>query len=217
MKSQAGKLIRVKHKALADRLAEEWRAAGGKLRYELLPLNRLVMTLLDRVLHEREQRIDALLNYYDGDVLRYFAPDNTALYQLQCSKFKPMLDLAREKFNLECNVTTSLFPPETAKSDHDRLYQRFKVFSDCELLVLCELAEGLHSILLAMLIMDGLLDIETALNTSMVETNLQQQEWGADETHQKEQQKLLETLNHAFILQRYWRTPEDSNPQPSDP
>ena len=80
--------------ALAEAVAEEWRAVGGVVDPRTMPMTRAANAALDKVAPEREAVVAELAGYGDADLTCYRAEAPEALAARQAEAWDPLLDWA---------------------------------------------------------------------------------------------------------------------------
>src|ERR1700744_1215676 len=94
-------------RALAEVIAEEWRAQGDEMHPVAMPLTRLVNTVLDGVRATRDDVIAAILRFGENDLLSYRAetPVELAARQLE---WDAHLDWAAGRYDARLAVTSGV-------------------------------------------------------------------------------------------------------------
>lgn len=85
-------------RALAEAVAEEWRAQGETVNPATMPLTRAANVAIDRVRPERAAVARLLSDYGETDLLCYRAPHPPALAAKQRAVWDPLLDWAAADF-----------------------------------------------------------------------------------------------------------------------
>jgi chaperone required for assembly of F1-ATPase len=82
VKTPAQQPLVVATAALAEAMADEWRAQGEKINPDTMPITRIVTIAIDRVPHDRAALIDEITRYAGTDLLCYRAPSSLGLEKL---------------------------------------------------------------------------------------------------------------------------------------
>ncbi len=91
--------LTVPTRALAEGLAEEWRAQGEHIDPARMPKTRLINTALDGVAREMEATAAEIAKFAGSDLVCYRAGEPESLVAAQNAAWNPILDFAREKFS----------------------------------------------------------------------------------------------------------------------
>ncbi len=83
-------------RALADRVAAEWRAQGELIQPDTMPLTRLINSALDGVAHAPDATIAEVAKFAETDLVCYRADAPAILVSGQAAAWDPVLDFARE-------------------------------------------------------------------------------------------------------------------------
>ena len=94
--------------ALADAVAQEWRAVDGAIDPRAMPLTGLANAAIDRIAPARADFAEQLAAYAANDLLCYRASDPAPLVARQAGLWDPILDWARARFAVDFAVTTGI-------------------------------------------------------------------------------------------------------------
>ena len=132
IKTPSGQALTAPTRALADAIAEEWRAQTEHIVPDTMPLTKALNTALDRVAANRDAVIDDLAKYATDDLLCYRAAHPAELVRRQSQAWDAWLDWAAERFGARLRVVTGVIhidqPPEalvrlsTAIATHDEFH-----------------------------------------------------------------------------------------------
>lgn len=86
--------------ALARAVAEEWRAVGDTIDPRAMPLTGLANAAIDRIAPDPAAFAHGLAAYADSDLLYYRADQPAELATRQAAKWGPLLDWARERYDV---------------------------------------------------------------------------------------------------------------------
>lgn len=103
--------------ALAEAVADEWRAVAETIDPRAMPLTGLANAAIDRVAPDPAGFAADLARYADSDLLCYRADGPATLVARQAAAWDPLLDWARARFGIDFVVTTGVIhrpqPPAT--------------------------------------------------------------------------------------------------------
>jgi chaperone required for assembly of F1-ATPase len=168
-------------RALAEAVAEEWRAQGERIDPETMPLTRLANSAIDGVAGREQAVIDDILAFAGSDLLCYRAQGPRGLTEAQSKHWDPVLACARETLGaplvLSEGVVYAAQPEGSLAKLKEQLAGR-DAFSLAALHVLTALS---GSALLALAVALGRLTPEEAWRAAHVDEDFQIGQWGEDE------------------------------------
>jgi len=166
--------------ALAEAIAEEWRAQGTHVDPSSMPLTRLANSAIDGVARrEAEVRAD-IAKYAGSDLLCYRAEGPEQLQRRQAEVWDPILRWAEQELGARFAIGTGLMPvaqPDAAKAAVARALQDFDGFALAALHVITTLT---GSVVLALAHARGRLTAEEAWAAAHVDEDWQISKWGED-------------------------------------
>lgn len=182
MRTPAKSVLVVPTKALAQAIAEEWRAVPEKVEINPahLPLTRLAATGLDRVTSQRARVIDDTAKYGASDLLCYRATDPSSLVQRQSGAWQPLLDWAAGRYGAPLSVvsgTTFVAQPHGTLA---ALRDAVAAHGDLALSALYNLTHIAGSLVIALAVSEGRLSAEDAFAAAQLDELFQIERWGAD-------------------------------------
>jgi chaperone required for assembly of F1-ATPase len=117
IRTQAGNPQGLPTRALAEALAEEWRAQGDTVDPRGFPLRDLADYAIDHVQSRRADTIARLLPYAETDTLCYRADPDEPLYRRQRELWEPLLTAFEARHGVHLERTSGVIhrphPPET--------------------------------------------------------------------------------------------------------
>ncbi len=166
--------------ALAERVAEEWRAVEDRIDPRDLPLTGMANTAIDRIPAVFEAIVGAISEYGDADLLCYRAASPSALALRQAEAWDPWLTWARETLAAPLLVIDDLAhqpqPPESLA----RLRAAVSRHGAFEIAALQDLVALSGSLVLGLAISRGALAGEEAWTLSRLDEAWQTEQWGVD-------------------------------------
>ena len=107
-----GTQLHLPGRALAEAIAAEWNAAGGRkggdMGWHDVPLTRLAGTAQERIAADPEPVVLEIARYGETDLLCYRADGPDALVRRQQALWQPWLDWAEGEYGARLHVTTGL-------------------------------------------------------------------------------------------------------------
>ena len=180
IKTPARHLLQLPTRALADAVADEWRAQKTEIDSDAMPLTKFANTAIDRVEAMRGEVIDQILAFGDSDLLCYRADFPPQLAERQNTEWQPLLDWAASRFGLTLNLATGIVhvlqPPEALAGARAYLESQ----SNFALAVAHAMSGILGSLVLTLAVRDGYLDEAQAFALSRLDEEFQAEQWGRD-------------------------------------
>ena len=164
-------------RALAEAIAEEWRAQTAKVDPKRMPLTRFANTAID--LADRNPIIDRILKYGPTDLLLYRA-EEPPLAERQASQWDPMLAWMQERFAVRLSVSTGIAPVQQPPEALEALRKIVQGHDACGLVGLSSATEITTSLILALAIAERRLSVGDAFALSQVDERYQAERWGSD-------------------------------------
>ncbi|SMF69510.1 ATP12 family chaperone protein [Allosphingosinicella indica] len=167
-------------RALGDAVAGEWQAQGETVDPRSMPLTGLANAAIDRVAPDRQAFAAGLARYGESDLLCYRADGPETLVRRQADAWDPILDWARRRYDVDLAVTAGVVhraqPPETVA----RLAKAVAARDAFALATLSPLVTVSGSLLIALALAEGAIDLDTAWAAAALDEQYQAEQWGAD-------------------------------------
>lgn len=181
VRTPAGKLFAASSRALAEAVAEEWRAQGDKVDPRSMPMTRFVATALDRVPTERERIVRDLAAFAETDLLCHWVEEPEVLVVRQRENWQPLLDWVAKSLGARFRIAAGVMPVEQPPETLAAIRARVAACDDLMLVVLQTLAGSSGSIVLALAVVEAQIAAEEALRLSRLDEDYQIEHWGEDE------------------------------------
>ncbi|XP_041006419.1 ATP synthase mitochondrial F1 complex assembly factor 2-like [Juglans microcarpa x Juglans regia] len=168
---------------LAKAIAAEWEYQQiDGIRPFTMPLMRLACTALERVPLNRAKIIEYLLKKFNQDLVFCRAPEDNDLtcgvYESQVQKIDPLLGWVESEFGFKPIIYSSFFGGKQEDGLIKAIDNLLKKTDDCELAAIDAIAAAAHSLIIAVGISRGKLQIEEAIELIRLEEDLQMDRWG---------------------------------------
>jgi len=200
-----GRALRVATRALAEELAGEWQhaggAKGGELRWEALPLTRLVGTAEERIAPDPAPTVEALVKYGETDLLCYRAAD-PALAARQALMWNPWLDWARDELRAPLATTEGVMPTPQHPAALEALRRAAAATPPLGLAALGVLVPALGSLVLGLAVQRGRLAAAGAHELAVLDEAFQEEAWGRDWEAEERRARIAADLAGAERLLR---------------
>lgn len=185
--------------ALADAMAEEWRAQGEEMRPLAMPLTRLVNTVVDGVRANREELIPAILRFGENDLLSYRAETPSELVRRQ-AQWDTWLDWTEKRHGARLGVTSGISPVGQSPEALAALEKLIRSQDDYALAALHVLSSITGSLILGLAVLDGELASADAFALSRLDETYQAEKWGADPEAEERAARLAREMDQAARL-----------------
>lgn len=196
LKTPAKKPLVLPTAALAQHVAAEWRAQETDIDSYSMPTMRLVSTALDRVAEVPTETAQAFAAYGMSDLLCYRAENPDKLVKKQADAWDPILDWAKNRFDMSFEVTQGILPINQPADNEARL---LAIAGDdvFRLTGLAHMAAILGSAILAIAADEAHIDAQQAYQLAYLDDLYQIDEWGSDEEAVDRLDKIALDIRHA--------------------
>ena len=166
--------------ALAQAVAEEWRAVGEKVDPRVMPLTGLANAALDRVAPDPAAFAAGLAAYGETDLLCYRAEGPASLVEREAAAWDPLLAWARRRFDVALQVTQGIVHVPQSPATLARLGEAVAARDPFALAGLSPLVTVSGSLIAALAVAEGAIGAEEAFNATAVDELYQAEYWGED-------------------------------------
>jgi chaperone required for assembly of F1-ATPase len=183
--------------ALAEAVAEEWRAQGDEIVPAGMALTKLANTAIDGVVPRRDEVIAEIAAFARHDHLCYRTDTPAELVSRQNAAWDPLLDWVAERYGaplLTAHGITSIAQPEASLA---ALTEAVKAFDPFTLAALHVVASIAGSLTLALAVADKRLTAGEAFAASQVDERYQAEKWGLDSEAEARARHLAKELDAA--------------------
>lgn len=183
LKTPSKRPLKLPTLALAKAVAAEWEyQLTDGIRPFTMPLMKLACTALERVPLTRPKIIEHLMKKFNQDLVFCRAPEDNDLtsgvYERQVEKIDPLLDWLKSEFGFKPVVYSSFFGGKQEEGLVKAVEDLLKKTDNCELASIDAIASAAHSLVIAIGIFRGKLNIEEAIELIRLEEDLQVSSWG---------------------------------------
>jgi chaperone required for assembly of F1-ATPase len=195
IRTPAREPLMVPTQALAEAIAEEWRAVEGKVDPRTTPLTGLANAAIDRVSPERQAFADGLARYGEADLACYRSDWPPELVDRQRSAWDALLNWARRRFDVDFSTTSGLMHVPQPPATIERLAHAVGALDAFRLAGLSPLVTIGGSLIAALAVLEKAMTAEEAWQAVSVDERWQLDQWGAD----KEAKTALENRRRDFM------------------
>lgn len=168
-------------RALAQAVAGEWDAVSGEVMSTAMPLTGLANAALDLMTADPDGHAMRLGDYAGSDLLCYRAEGPAPLVARQAAAWDPVLAWARQRFDIGFVVTTGVLPVQQPPAAVPRVAAALGALGPFGLAACAQLVPLSGSALLALALVEGVLDAEAAWAAATLDEAWSAENWGADD------------------------------------
>ena len=178
LRTQGGAPQVVPTRALAEALAEEWRAQADEVDPASFPLRDSADFAIDHVGADRERVIDGLLRFAETDTLCYRADPDEPLFARQQQLWEPVLADAEKRLGVQfLRISGIIHHPQPAAT-MDRLRAELRGLDNFTLAAVQALAPVAASLTVALAVLQPGADATQLFAVSNAEEDWQAEQWG---------------------------------------
>lgn len=166
--------------ALAEAVAEEWRAQGEQIDPRSMPLTGLSNAAIDRVMPDPVAFARPIAAYAETDLLCYRADAPAELVTRQAEAWDPLLDWARARFDVHFTVTSGIIHAPQPPATILRLGEALRARDPFSLAAMAPIVTIGGSLVAALAFADGQIDADTAFDITHLDELWQAECWGED-------------------------------------
>ena len=207
LKTPRGSLVEIPNLYLAEAILEEWLMQTDKIILSEMPLTQLVITTIDLVQPDTNAYIDKIAAYGNTDLVCYRSSGPSSLVSQQLMVWQPLIDWLEEEYSLPFTVTTSLSPVLQPLDTLEGLHNLLLKYSVFELASLGSAVMASGSLVIALALCRGKINVKSAFEASFVDEIWQNEKWGHDEETKIRQQNVHKDLESASLfIELYQKT-----------
>ncbi len=181
LRSPAGHSYTLPTKALAEAIAQEWRASVPKLpRPEAMPLTRLAATSLDRITHQRADIEAQLLSYAETELLCHRAGSPADLAERQARHWQPLLDWLAVRHDALLKPTIGIVALKQDRQAFAALKAALTPLDPWQLAAVALAVSISGSLVIGLALADGRLTPDQAFELAELDSSYQIETWGED-------------------------------------
>ena len=172
--------LRLPTPALAEAIAEEWRAQGERIDPLTMPLTRITNSAIDGVVGRETAVIDNIMAHAGSDLLCYRAPGPDGLVKGQQTHWDPVLAWAKTTLGAPLLLAEGVAHVAQSETSLGRLREPLLGRDAFSLAALHVMTALTGSALLALAVAQGRLTPEAAWKAAHVDEDWQINQWGED-------------------------------------
>jgi chaperone required for assembly of F1-ATPase len=173
--------LAVPTRALAEAIAEEWRAVGDTLDPRAMPLTGLANAAIDRVAPDRAAFAAGLAAYGESDLLYYRAEEPAALVDRQAAAWDPLLDWARGRYDVHFETVSGVMHRAQPEATLTRLSEAVAALDAFRLAGLSPVVTVSGSLVAALALIEDAATPEAVWQAARIDEDWQAEHWGEDD------------------------------------
>lgn len=180
VRTPARALLAVPTQALADGIADEWRAQDGDIDPAAMPMTGLANAAIDHIIPNKANFAAGIARYGESDLLCYRADGPDSLIARQAAAWNPLLDWARARYDVAFAVTQGILPvaqPDETLARLDAVVAALDPFTLAGLSALVTLS---GSLVCGLAIVEGGHDPAAIWRAADIDEAWQVEQWGED-------------------------------------
>jgi len=166
--------------ALAEAVAEEWRAVGETIDPRTMPLTGLANAATDPIANDPTQFAARLAAYGESDLLCYRADGPALLVERQAAAWDPLLAWARGRYDVTFAVTTGVMHVAQPDATIARLHEAVAAYDDFRLAGLSPVVTLTGSLVIGLALIEGEIDADAAWAAAGIDEDWSVEMWGED-------------------------------------
>lgn len=166
--------------ALAEAVAEEWRAVGETIDPRAMPFTGLANAAIDRIAIDTAAFAAGLAAYGESDLLYYRAAEPAPLVERQHAAWNPLLDWARSRYDVHFETTIGVMHRAQPPATIARLAEAVATLDAFRLAALSPVVTVSGSLVAALALLEGAADADTVWHAAQIDEAWQAEMWGED-------------------------------------
>lgn len=181
VKTPARAALILPNDALAEAVAEEWRAQGEEIDPRSMPVTGLANAAIDRVATDPQAFAAGLAQYAETELLCYRADSPPELIERQAQRWDPLLDWARGQYEVEFTLVAGIMHQPQPMATISRLGEAVAAANPFALAALSPIVTIGGSLVIALaLVLEAVLP-DDAFDLAHLDELWQAEQWGEDE------------------------------------
>ncbi|CAN5241781.1 ATP12 family chaperone protein [soil metagenome] len=168
--------------ALAEAVADEWRAVATEIKPHEMPLTGLSNAAIERIAPDTRAYAAGLAVYGETDVLYYRADNPQALIDRQVATWDPLLDWARARYDIAFAVTAGIIHRAQPDETIAQLNTTVDTHNAFELAGLTPIVTIGGSLVVALMVLENAIDPDAAFDACHLDELWQAELWGEEWT-----------------------------------
>ena len=188
--------------ALAELLAEEWRAQGDEIDPRQFVMRDMADFALDVVQHQQADTVAKLLTYGESDTLCYRADPDEPLYQRQRTLWEPLVSACEARLGVAVRRVSGVLHRPQPPATLDAMRAVVAAQDHFTLAALINLASLSASLIIALAALEPDADAATLFTAANAEEDWQAELWGWDWLAEDNRALRAEAFRLALVFAR---------------
>lgn len=180
VRTPARALLTLPTPMLAEAVAQEWRGQGDSVDPGSMPMTGLANAAIDHVATDPAAFAASVARYAQSDLLCYRADMPDALVARQAAAWDPLLDWARQRYDVAFAVTEGVIPVPQPEETLSRLAAAVLALDPFTLAGLSTLVTIGGSLIGGLAVVEGDHDAQSVWHATEVDEAWQVEQWGED-------------------------------------
>lgn len=165
---------------LGEAIVAEWNGQGEKIDPRSMPMTGFTNAAIDRIAPDPHAFAASLAVFGESDLLYYRAEGPAALVGRQADMWDPLLTWARRRFDVDFDVVSGVIHRPQPARTLDQLRKALEARNAFELAALSPLVTISGSLVIALALAEGAIDLESAWAAATLDEAWQAEQWGED-------------------------------------
>lgn len=203
-RTKGQKLLTGSNVAIAAMLAAEWAAQAEVINPATMPVTRIAHAAIDHVAAAMEEVRADILKYAASDLVCYRAADPQALVERQAHLWDPVLEHIEARYGAVFVLSEGIRHVSQPERSIETLRKRLDTVSDPLALAAVHVLTTISgSALIALAVLDGFLDTESAFDAGECDADYEAGVWGLDEEAAERRANRLKDFYAATAILRF--------------
>lgn len=167
--------------SLAAAVAEEWQAQGDEIVPQSMPLTGLANAAIERIAPDPASFAESLSLYAESELLCYRASEPAPLVLRQKSVWDPILAWATARYDVGFTLVEGIMHRRQPPAMLARLSEALSARSAFELAALSPIVTISGSLVIALAVLEGVLEPQAAFDAGQLDELWQAEQWGEDD------------------------------------
>jgi chaperone required for assembly of F1-ATPase len=197
--------------ALAEAVAEEWRAVEGDIDPRAMPLTGLANTAIERVAADPALFAANLAAYAESDLLCYRADAPPDLVARQAAAWDPPLAWATRRYDVHFEIATGVMHQPQPDATIERLAVAVAARDAFELAGLSPVVTITGSLVLGLALIERAMDAEGVWAAANLDEDWQAEQWGVDPLAVQAREVRRAEFDAAARFLHLWQSPDEAD------
>lgn len=169
---------------VAELIKKEWDMQNNVIRPRLMPISRLVMTIIDKLSPDddlRQNWLSSAYSYMETDFILFPSTYPQSLKEAEYSLWQPVINWANDFLNHDFKANENFDINSHNKKALPSLIEKIETYNIWQQMGFVVLCQSCGSALLALAAAENIINEETLIKASLVQEHHQSKQWGEDD------------------------------------